>query len=208
MIHRDEHSDGYVILSNSLIRDTRLSDGAFRLLMFMLSMSDDWHFSVKGLAYTFGVTERVIKYRIKELRKFGYIELTKVQNKSGHFGEYIWDVYERPRGKKSDFGTEVQNTEVQKTEGQNFSPIRITNTKEIPNIEEIPKHKHILGSFQNVFLTDSEQKELCDRWGFDDVIVYIDRLSIYLHEHPEKKYKNHKTTIEKWIIQDKERKAI
>ena len=28
------------------------------------------------------------------------------------------------------------------------------------------------------------------------------------NENPEKHYKNHKSTIEKWIIQDKERKAI
>ena len=213
MIHRAEHKDNYTVIANDVIR-SQLSDGAFRLLAFMLSCSDDWDFNVKGLAHTFGVTERVIKYRIRELRKFGYIELTKVQGKSGHFGEYIWDIYETPRGKKLHLGTEVQFTEVQKTEGQNFSPIRNNNSKEIPIHKEIPTYNninvyaHALGNFQNVFLTDSEQKELVDRWGVNDVATYIDRLSIYLHEHPEKNYKNHKITIEKWIVQDKERKAI
>ena len=67
------------------------------------------------------------------------------------------------------------------------------------------EHAHALGIYQNVFLTDEEQKELIDRLGYDSVVVYIDRLSTYMKENPGKKYKNHKATIEKWIKEDEGR---
>ena len=37
MIHRAEHKDNFTTIANATIRDTNLSDGAIRLLFFMLS---------------------------------------------------------------------------------------------------------------------------------------------------------------------------
>ena len=64
-----------------------------------------------------------------------------------------------------------------------------------------------LGNFENVLLTDDEQKELCDRYGLEILGEYITRLSNYLEAHPEKHYKSHKAVIEKWIKQDERRLA-
>ena len=215
MIHRAEHKDNFTTIANATIRDTNLSDGAFRLLMFMLSCSDDWSFSIKGLAKVFGLAERTVMRRITELKKAGYIRQRRIQNQNGIITGCDWDIYEVPSihsDTKPQCGSNhsVDVTTVwSKPQCGNLSPIRNNNSKEITNIKKEQCIKEsAIGIFENVRLTDSEQEELINRYGIQEVGIYIDRLSTYMNENPEKHYKNHKATIEKWIIQDKERKAI
>lgn len=96
MIHRSEHNDNFMQLDNELARNVELSDGAFRLLVLMLSMTDNWEFSTKGLASMLGVAERTILYRLSELRKAGYISYKRTKNERGLFVSCSWDVYEAP----------------------------------------------------------------------------------------------------------------
>lgn len=215
MIHRIEHNDNFTVISNATIRDTNLSDGAKVILLFMLSCSDDWDFSIKGLAHVFGLAERTVMRRITELKKAGYIRQKRIQNQNGIITGCDWDIFEVPSihsDTKPQCGSNhsVEETTVwSKPQCGNLSPIRNNNNKEITNIKKEQCIKEsAIGIFQNVRLTDSEQEELINRYGIQEVGIYIDRLSTYMNENPEKHYKNHKSTIEKWIIQDKERKAI
>ena len=213
MIHRAEHKDNFTTIANATIRNPDLTDGAKVLLVYMLTCSDDWKFSVKGLAYTLGVSEGVIKDRIRELKKNGYVRTKKIQNEKGFFGQYDWEVFEVPsiRGTEkptSDKTDGRKQPTSDKTEVGKNDPIRNNNIKEITNIKKYQYKESAIGIFQNVRLTNSEQEELINRYGIQEVGIYIDRLSTYMNENPEKHYKNHKSTIEKWIIQDKERKAI
>ena len=215
MIHRAEHKDNFTTIANATIRDTNLSDGAKAILFFMLSCSDDWDFSIKGLAHVFGLAERTVMRRITELKKAGYIRQRRIQNQNGIITGCDWDIFEVPSihsDTKPQCGSNhsVDETTVwSKPQCGNLSPIRNNNSKEITNIKKEQCIKEsAIGIFQNVRLTDSEQEELINRYGIQEVGIYIDRLSTYMNENPEKHYKNHKSTIEKWIIQDKERKAI
>ena len=215
MIHRAEHKDNFTTIANATIRDTNLSDGAKAILFFMLSCSDDWDFSIKGLAKVFGLAERTVMRRITELKKAGYIRQRRIQNQNGIITGCDWDIFEVPSihsDTKPQCGSNhsVDETTVwSKPQCGNLSPIRNNNSKEITNIKKEQCIKEsAIGIFQNVRLTDSEQEELINRYGIQEVGIYIDRLSTYMNQNPEKHYKNHKSTIEKWIIQDKERKAI
>jgi len=215
MIHRAEHKDNFTTIANATIRDTNLSDGAKVVLLFMLSCSDDWDFSIKGLAHVFGLAERTVMRRITELKKAGYIRQRRIQNPNGIITGCDWDIFEVSSihsDTKPQCGSNhsVDETTVwSKPQCGNLSPIRNNNNKEITNIKKEQCIKEsAIGIFQNVRLTNSEQEELINRYGIREVGIYIDRLSTYMNENPEKHYKNHKATIEKWIIQDKERKAI
>lgn len=215
MIHRAEHKDNFTTIANATIRDTNLSDGSKVILLFMLSCSDDWDFSIKGLAHVFGLAERTVMRRITELKKAGYIRQRRIQNQNGIITGCNWDIFEVPSvhsDTKPQCGSNhsVDETTVwSKPQCGNLSPIRNNNSKEITNIKKEQCIKEsAIGIFQNVRLTNSEQEELINRYGTEEVGIYIDRLSTYMNENPEKHYKNHKSTIEKWIIQDKERKAI
>jgi len=218
MIFRSKHKGDYTRINNAVLRDSSISDGARSLLVYMLSMSDEWSFSVKTLASYFDLSVSAIVSRIGELKKAGYIKTRQLTDKQGRFTGKVWDIYEEPQ-------TEFANLpHTEKTEhGKNRIPkkpytektvcrktniIRTINIKEQSNVKEqsrgkkAPAKKCPLGPFENVLLTNEEQKDLTDRLGFDEVVLYIDRLSNYLHEHPEKKYKSHKATIERWIRQD------
>lgn len=210
MIFRSKHKGDYTRINNSILRDTTLSDGARSLLVYMLSMSDEWTFSVRSLAAQFNVTKNTIDARILELKERGYIRTRKEKGKNGRFFSCTWEIYEEPCPKI----TVSQNFGVPKKPcpenlgSQKIGTIRTINIKEQSRYKEqsmekkAPAKKCPLGPFENVLLTNEEQKDLTDRLGFDEVVLYIDRLSNYLHEHPEKKYKSHKATIERWIRQD------
>lgn len=96
MIHRAEHTDNYTIISNEVLSDSALSDGAKTLLLYMLSCKDDWKFSMKGLASCLGLSVSVINSRVQELNKAGYIKKRRPRNQKGVFTSCEWDIYECP----------------------------------------------------------------------------------------------------------------
>lgn len=222
MIIRTEHKSNYTMISNSVIRDNRLSSDGLKLLLFMLSCTDNWNFSVKGLASALGWSDRKVMRIVPELKKAGYLIQRLQSDSKGRFLPAVWEVYEEPQTAipKSCIADKPlyqktamrSNRNTDEPQCGKMAVIRKTNIKERPidKKEQYCKKGHTqnLGIYQNVFLTDSEQKELCESFGYETVIDYIDRLSAYQKENPNKKYKSHKETIEKWIIQDKERKAI
>lgn len=147
MIYRGEHEDGFTVINNSILRDTNLSDGAARLLLYMLSMSDDWVFSTNMLAKTFNVAKSTIVARVTELKKAGYIKTKNLTDKKGHFTSTTWEIYEEPQ---TVFGNQPHSEKT--VYGKNrirFQPysvstvfgktrtIRNNNSKEIPNSKEI-----------------------------------------------------------------------
>ena len=218
MIYRSEHKSGYTRISNAILRDTTLSEGARSLLVFMLSMSDKWDFSVKGLALMTGTAERRVMQLVTELKKAGYISQRRTQNEKGQFTACLWDVWETPqpivqKNHSVDKPQCGETTVRSKPQCGKTTPIRTIKYKEQSNIKERTMGKKDtaekcqLGRYENVFLTNAEQEELCNRYSLETLVEYIDRLSGYIHDHPGKKYKNHKATIEKWINEDEGREA-
>lgn len=219
MIHRSNHKENFTRLDNSIIRNEDLTDSAFRLLIFMLSCTDDWNFSLKGLAYQLNWPERKVSRLVNELKKKGHIVQHINFDANGKFLPSTWDIYEEPVdaihiSRKASVTQSVNDAERQPrkaspTQSVKRAYIRTINNKELTNSKNNQRGKKrlALGINQNVFLTDEEQQALCDHNGLDKVVEYIDRLSIYLEEHPEKNYSNHKATIQKWINEDEGRAA-
>lgn len=95
-IIRNHTNHGYTTLSNYHLRDKRISLKAKGLLSLMLSLPDDWKYSIKGLASIVKEGTETIETTLKELKAFGYIEVTKVRNPENGLFEYVYDVYETP----------------------------------------------------------------------------------------------------------------
>lgn len=96
MIYRAEHKTEYTVIDNGLIEDRRLSSDAFRLLVFMLARSDNFDFSVGGLAYLIGWPPRKVARLITELKRSGYIEQIARTDEKGRFIPSEWVVREEP----------------------------------------------------------------------------------------------------------------
>ena len=217
MIHRADHNDGYLCVLNSLIRDTRISCEACGLLVRMLSMTDDWEFSVDGLVSQFDIPIKTVRRLVKELRVAGYIKFEQQRLDGGLFGATTWHIYESPDGislngitanGKPDSGVAVIGDAVdgfpvngKPANGQH----KKYQIKEIPN-KEVPKERNTYtpgrGEFLNVYISDLEFEKLTERFGETRRDSLIEDLSRYLENHPKKKYASHYATMLAWARKD------
>lgn len=164
MIHRTEHNEDFTVISNNAIRDDRLSFEARGFLAFLLSMVDNWNFSISGLASVTGLSEKSIMRLTKELKSLGYIKQTKIKDANGYFRNYLWEVFEEPSSEVTKNGTSVKpnfrKTEVplnRTSEEPNFrktEAIRNTNIEEIPNIRNTNKKERSIAKFKKPTLEE------------------------------------------------------
>ena len=92
--YRTEKKRDFTIISNSLIRDKELSLGAKGVLNVILSFSDNWNISVKGLTAHLKEGRDAVTSAIHELEAEGYIERHTVRDKNGRFRTVGYAVYE------------------------------------------------------------------------------------------------------------------
>lgn len=88
----------YTVLSNTPIREKNMSLKAKGLLWLMLSLPEDWDYSIPGLCAICKENETAIRSALTELKDFGYLVVEKQypnQTQSGHI-EYIYNIYEEP----------------------------------------------------------------------------------------------------------------
>ena len=72
-------------MSNYHLRDKNLSYKAKGLLSFMLSLPDDWEYSVNGLTAVSKESTKAIRSTLKELEDYKYLIRKKIQHKNGRF---------------------------------------------------------------------------------------------------------------------------
>lgn len=100
-ICRVNKTKNYTVMSNCHLRDKKLSLKAKGLLSVVLSLPDDWDYSVSGLCAVCGEGETTVKSAIKELKANGYLMVTKVypgESKTGRI-EYVYDFFENKDGR-------------------------------------------------------------------------------------------------------------
>ncbi len=74
---RVKKSKNYTTMSNFHLRDKNLSLKAKGLLSVMLSLPDDWDYSIAGLISIVKEEETAVNSALKELKKYGYLEVKK-----------------------------------------------------------------------------------------------------------------------------------
>ena len=94
MVHREEHNENFTVVDNAVIQNCNLSWEARGFFLFLLSLPDDWSFSIKGLVKQTGATEYTVKRLLKELQSEGYIVLTRHTDKNGKVTSWSWNIYE------------------------------------------------------------------------------------------------------------------
>lgn len=117
----------YTVMSNYHFKEKKMSLKAKGLLSLMLSLPDDWDYSINGLATLSKDGRDSVMSALKELEQFGYLERTRITNDLGQFKGYDYDIYELPQEIKSD--TEKPNSEKPNTE----KPIQL-NTNQINSV--------------------------------------------------------------------------
>lgn len=82
-------------MSNYHLKDKELSLKAKGLLSYMLSLPDDWDYSLNGLIAICKESRDALKSTIKELKDHSYIRIEMSRKQNGKF-EYIYSIYEEP----------------------------------------------------------------------------------------------------------------
>ena len=87
----------YTVMSTHHLQDKRLSLKAKGLLSYMLSLPDDWDYSLKGL--TTGCRDGIdsVRSTVRELEARGYLRRSKVRDARGRIVDYNYEVFELPQ---------------------------------------------------------------------------------------------------------------
>ena len=185
-VFRVEKNSGYTVMSNNHLRNRNLSLKAKGLLSQMLSLPEDWDYTLQGLARINRESIDAIRQAIRELEQAGEAErkrAARLENKAllppRTKGGHLSDI--RPPEIEIELEKEI---EIEKErEGETGHPTPAA-----------------YGRYNNVILTDTElsglKTELPDKWEY-----YIDRLSCHIAS-TGKQYQSHAATIYKWAQED------
>lgn len=96
-IFRVNKNTNYTVMSNHHLQDRTLSLKAKGLLSYMLSLPDDWDYSLKGL--TVGCKDGIdsVRSTVHELETKGYLCRSKVRDPRGRIIDYNYEVFECPQ---------------------------------------------------------------------------------------------------------------
>ena len=190
----------YTVMSNTHLKDKRLSLKAIGLLSVVLGLPEDWHYTVNGLVGIVKDGKDSVESAIKELKKNGYLRVEKIYpNANSNRIQYQYTFFENPQ--EVDFqplenqGIEKQGVETQVLE--NPYTYKDTNKQNTNKLNTNTQSKHKYGEYQHVLLTDKEHTHLLDLYG-DSLDEHIKILDEYI-ETSGKKYKNHSLVIQKWV---------
>ena len=183
-VFRVEKNSGYTVMSNNHLRNRNLSLKAKGLLSQMLSLPEDWDYTLQGLARINRESIDAIRQAIRELEQAGEAErkrAARLENKAllppRTKGGHLSDI--RPPEIEIELEKEIEK----EREGETGHPAPAA-----------------YGRYNNVILTDTElsglKTELPDKWEY-----YLDRLSCHIAS-TGKQYHSHAATIYKWAQED------
>ena len=86
----------YTTLSNFHFKDKRLSWKAKGLLSTMLSLPEDWNYTIEGLASLSDDGVKATNSGLAELERCGYLIRKQLRNDRGHFVMMEYTIYEQP----------------------------------------------------------------------------------------------------------------
>lgn len=98
-VFRINKTNDYTVMSNHHFRNTEMSLKAKGLLSLMLSLPNDWDYSITGLTNICKESKDSIATALKELEKHGYLIRKPTKNEKGQF-ECEYFVYEEPQGEE------------------------------------------------------------------------------------------------------------
>ena len=104
-VFRVERNRGYTVMSNHHLRNRGLTLKAKGLLSQMLSLPDNWDYTLAGLSHINREKIDAIREAVRELEKAGYIVRSRERDKKGRLRGADYIIYEQPQTPVSDLPT-------------------------------------------------------------------------------------------------------
>ena len=155
-IHKNAN---FTVMSNYHFKEKGMSLKAKGLLSLMLSLPDDWNYSISGLVTLSKDGKDSVMSALAELEEFGYLVRHRTTNAKGQFSGIEYNIYEQPQ--RENPIEEMQKAEKQQEEKQNAEKPPQLNTK-------------LTNNYNNKELRESntDKKEL-DISPYNEILSYI-----------------------------------
>ena len=204
----------FTVMSNAHFKEREMSLKAKGLLSLMLSLPDEWDYSIGGLATLSKDGDKGTRKALLELEAFGYVKRTLAKDQNGLFAGYDYDIFENPQDapfaeKRS---TEKPSTVKRSTEkGAQLNTNTLTtnqsntdglSTDVVNGAADYDDLQKILLPYKGLLLTDEQLDDLIDKMGIDAFDDYVQRLSDFIIDNGAK-VKSHYATILKWYNEDR-----
>lgn len=171
-IVRIEKNSDFTVINNFYLRDKSISLKAKGLLSIILSLPDDWEYSVAGLASICSENETSIKSALSELKKNGYLVVVKKmpgETKSGRI-EYEYTFFEQPCQKQEceKQAIEILPLEIQDVEIQGIEIQEVENQPQLNTYIQNTDNKNISSKSDDdtdgqLSLTEEQHSETVDK---------------------------------------------
>ena len=179
-VFRVNKTKDYTVMSNHHFKNKNLSLKAKGLLSLMLSLPDDWNYSIKGFVTLNKDGRDSVMAALKELESEGYIVRRRLRNAKGQAADTEYIISETPM---SDFPTQDNPTLGKPKQGNPMqeNPTLSNTNKSNTNIIKYPSINHSSNS-----QTENSNVENYVE-NFDDIISEVKEQIDYIRFIQEKK---------------------
>ena len=128
-VFRVEKTKGYTVMSNHHLRNHALSLKAKGLLSQMLSLPDDWDYTLQGLAQINKESIDAIREAVRELERAGYIKRSRERDERGCLRGTVYTIYEQPRTEPTPDDPTLEKPMLDKPTLENPTQLNTESTK-------------------------------------------------------------------------------
>lgn len=100
VVIRVEKTSNYTVMSNWHLKEKQMTLKAKGLLSLMLSLPNDWDYSIAGLVTLSNDGKDSVMNALKELESLGYLIRKKQTDAKGRFAGYEYIIFEMPNTEK------------------------------------------------------------------------------------------------------------
>ena len=156
-VFRVEKTKGYTVMSNHHLRNPSLTLKAKGLLSQMLSLPEEWDYTLKGLSSINREGIDAIREAVRELERAGYVTRARARNENGQLAGTDYVIHELPTLENPTQAKPTLENPTQENPTQlnkELSTKELSNT-DLSNNDSIPIHST---PFQREAVTPPERK--------------------------------------------------
>lgn len=175
-VYRRHKRTDYSVIDNHVFKDKELTLKAKGLLTTILSLPEDWKYSIEGLTSLCADGTTSVTSALNELIDRGYIIRTQSVDESGRFNGYVYDIYEKPQEPCSENPiTDNAITEKPTVSNTNILNTKVLNTNvlDIPPISPVDNRKALFKQFWDAY---PRCKRKVDYDGCERIFIKIENL--------------------------------
>ena len=132
-VMRVHKTANFTVMSNHHFKEKKMSLKAKGLLSLMLSLPEDWDYSVAGLTSLSKDGKDGVMTALGELEKFGYLTRTRLVNDKGQFDGIEYNIFEQPQEKPIAEKPISDNSISEKPISENPTQLNTNSIKDLNN---------------------------------------------------------------------------